>query len=264
MYCARFCWKNSSIYTKFIRSLSVSLPGFKNLVKFASQFEMAPNEETLPTASPQKDAPFPLTAIDRQLLAMTDDEFTPISWSQLHKYLELHQLEELKRLPSQLRLYMAWCSDIKAQYGSVTNFILQQRVKWDPLPSSEPGAAPKFAHKSSMPFAEREDYKVLKNDWPYGFEDGITHIVVWLKTTVPADPDTGVITDEGARLIGDFVDNYFVKRARETGLLKPDEDSTEKVLWFKNWIKLQSVRAVEHVHVLVRGAPEDLLQEWCE
>lgn len=225
---------------------------------------MAPNQETIPAPPSQNDAPFPLTAIDRQLLSMTDSEFTPISWSQLRHYLELHQLEELKRLPSQLRLYMGWCSDIKAQYGSVTNFILKERVQWEPLPSSESGAAPKFASKSSVPFAEREDFKVLKNDWPYGFEDGITHIVVWLKTTVPADPETGVITEEGAKLIGDFVDDYFVKRAREVGLLQENEDSTERVLWFKNWIKLQSVRAVEHVHVLVRGASEELLNEWCE
>jgi len=36
------------------------------------------------------------------------------------------------------------------------------------------------------------------------------------------------------------------------------------VLWFKNWIKLQSVRAVEHAHVLVRGASEEVIRELCD
>jgi hypothetical protein len=221
---------------------------------------------------PHKDAPFPLTDIDRELLAMSDSDFKPITWSQLRHFISTHQLEELKRLPSQLRLYISWCSDIKAQYGSVTNFILQQRVKWEPLPTSTTtvstsginSAAPKFAYANATPFADRSDYRVLLNDWPYGFEPGITHIVVWLKTPVPADPETGVITEEGARLIGGFVERYFVQPMRDAGALGMDEDAKAKVVWFKNWIKLQSVRAVEHVHVLVRGATRQLLDDWCD
>lgn len=224
-----------------------------------------PPEQTQEEAKPadtNKEAPFPLTAIDRELLSMRDSDFSPITWPQLKSYIYNHQLEQLKRYPSQLRLYMSWCRDIKEAYGSVTNFILQERVGWEPLPSSQPDAAPKFAYKDSVPFADRSDFKVLVNDWPYGFEDGITHIVVWLKTTVPAEPETGVITDDGARLVETFVDRYFVRRMRDVGLLKEGESSGNAVMWFKNWIKLQSVRAVEHVHVLVRGATEDLLKEW--
>ena len=51
---------------------------------------------------------------------------------------------------------------------------------------------------------------------------------------------------------------------RDVGLLGEQQDSQERVMWFKNWIKLQSVRAVEHVHVLVKDAGEELLNEWCE
>jgi len=31
------------------------------------------------------------------------------------------------------------------------------------------------------------------------------------------------------------------------------------VLWFKNWASIQSVRSVEHIHVLVRGASDEFL-----
>lgn len=40
------------------------------------------------------------------------------------------------------------------------------------------------------------------------------------------------------------------------------EDARERVMWFKNWVSLQSVRGVDHVHVLVRDPPEGLMREW--
>ena len=33
-------------------------------------------------------------------------------------------------------------------------------------------------------------------------------------------------------------------------------------MWFKNWVSLQSVRGVDHVHVLVRDVPEEVLGGW--
>ena len=35
----------------------------------------------------------------------------------------------------------------------------------------------------------------------------------------------------------------------------------KNVLWFRNWAALQSVRAVEHVHILVRGEGFERLGE---
>lgn len=39
-------------------------------------------------------------------------------------------------------------------------------------------------------------------------------------------------------------------------------EAKSRVMWFKNWVSLQSVRGVDHVHVLVKDAPESLLQQW--
>lgn len=40
------------------------------------------------------------------------------------------------------------------------------------------------------------------------------------------------------------------------------DSRNDRVLWFRNWTGLQSVRGLEHVHVLVRDAPRDLLEMW--
>jgi hypothetical protein len=36
----------------------------------------------------------------------------------------------------------------------------------------------------------------------------------------------------------------------------------QRVVWFKNWVQLQSVRALEHIHVLVKDATQADLEFW--
>jgi len=64
------------------------------------------------------------------------------------------------------------------------------------------------------------------------------------------------MTPTSRRQIDDFVQRRFVRRVE--GLPGP----REKVQWFKNWTALQSVPGLEHVHVLVRDVPEEILAEW--
>jgi len=62
-------------------------------------------------------------------------------------------------------------------------------------------------------------------------------------------------------VIEEFVENHFVRAlAAEEGIGFVEAKS--RVMWFKNWVTLQSVRGVDHVHVLVKDAPESLLQQW--
>lgn len=58
----------------------------------------------------------------------------------------------------------------------------------------------------------------------------------------------GDLTPEARVIIEDFVERTFTRHLGE-----------ENVLWFKNWASIQSVRSVEHIHVLVRGASQEFL-----
>ncbi len=64
------------------------------------------------------------------------------------------------------------------------------------------------------------------------------------------------MTARSRRQVEEFVQRRFVDRV--AGL----EGSREKVQWFKNWTALQSVPGLEHVHVLVRDVPQDIIDEW--
>ncbi|KAK3048404.1 hypothetical protein LTR09_010235 [Extremus antarcticus] len=196
--------------------------------------------------------PFPLTSIDRGLLAMKDEDFHRITWDDLKQIIANNTLEDLKRVPSDLRRYLAWSHNIKQQYGSITNFVIQQRLSWKPRSDDDPS---QFAHHSPIPFKDARDHVVLLNDWPYGFESGIVHLLVWTKTPIAVDDTRGDVTVESREVIVEFVQQFFVDEV---------EGGWEQVMWFKNWVSLQSVRGVDHVHVLVRDVPEGVLRGWLE
>lgn len=138
---------------------------------------------------------------------------------------------------------------MKASYGSMTNYLMEHRLpkSWGALP---------FTPASHIPFADPSDFCVLSNDWPYGLTPDITHIVVWTRTVISTDPETGDVTDESRKLIRDFVKTYFADRLGPGG--------ERRVMWFKNWVALQSVRALEHIHVLVKDVDPAVIAEWTQ
>lgn len=142
---------------------------------------------------------------------------------------------------------MKWTAETKAEYGSMTNYLLAHR-----LPKT--WGRPPFRPVSEVPFENPSDYSVLLNDWPYGFGPGITHIVVWSRTPIPTDSETGDMTPESRKTVSEFVKRLFVSRLGPGG--------EDRVLWFKNWVALQSVRALEHIHVMVKDADDNQLAEW--
>ena len=161
----------------------------------------------------------------------------------------------LKRRPSDLVRYMQFTKEISSTYGSSTNYICQERLHWTPLPSTTSLTGPAFEYKSIIPFEYPDDLKVLRNDWPYGLAPGITHLVVWLKNRIATNKETGDLTEESRQRIDNFVQRTFIGKIGR-------EDAADCVLWFKNWPSLQSVRGLDHIHVLVRDVPDALLDEW--
>ncbi|PON24846.1 hypothetical protein TGAM01_v206353 [Trichoderma gamsii] len=193
------------------------------------------------------DAPFPLTEVDKWVLSQSDEDYKLHDWDDLRHIIESNNLSVLKRKPSDLRRYIAWTTETKAQYGTITEYILQNR-----LPKA--WGLPPFVPESQVPFDAASDFKALLNDWPYGMTPEITHIVVWSRTAIPTDPETGDLTTESRAQVENFVKTYFVDKLGAGG--------EQQVLWFKNWVALQSVRTLEHFHVLVRNVDDDMLERW--
>ena len=55
----------------------------------------------------------------------------------------------------------------------------------------------------------KEDIKILYNDWPYGLDKGIVHLVVWSKRQLEQDPRTGDLTLAARRTVDEYVTRKF-------------------------------------------------------
>lgn len=108
-----------------------------------------------------------------------------------------NQINHFQRTPSDLRRYRQYIWNIQAEHGSVMNFILMHRLQWHDL-------TPKGA-----PFECPEDIKVSFNDWPYGIDTCIVHLVVWTKFELKDEPSTGFLTPASTSMVEEYVDRTF-------------------------------------------------------
>ncbi len=250
--------------------------------------DITPESTRLHTRTGEEDLISSLTELsdtNRENLKQSEKEFEPHTWEQLQEIVGMllqcmhrrsyrvclvfflvqadrdldfvagaRQFHRLKRYPSELRRYLLWSSQIKKDYGSIFNFVCRERMHW---PSSKDANNP-LGVRDEVPFRHPDDYKILRNDWPYAVPSDVTHLVVWMKTPLASTED-GNLLEVARAQVQEFVDACFVSPIKDrTGL----ENTDDMVLWFKNWSALQSVGALEHFHCLVKGADEALLNEW--
>jgi hypothetical protein len=200
---------------------------------------------------------------DRAILSTRDEDYQRSSWEQVKNFISMlslpltlnritstnlprtaqNNLARFRRVPSDLRRYLEFKSDIQKKYGSMLNYVRQKRLYW---PSVTPSGDP--------PFCNPSDYKILRNDWPYGIDEDITHLVVWTKFLLEADPVTDDIAPSARAAIENFVVKFFCD-IQSGGL------DRSRVIWFKNWTSLKSVDGIEHFHVMLYKAEEDFVNQ---
>ncbi|KAJ5094598.1 hypothetical protein N7456_010459 [Penicillium angulare] len=166
-------------------------------------------------------------------LSTPDSSYQRQKWDVVQEIIKTNRIDRFQRVPSDLRKYLEYTAHIKAKYGSVMRFVVKERLGWGD------GDTEDLKPQGSM-FEFNEDICILYNDWPYGIDTDIIHLVVWTKFELPDDPATGELTAEAHQAIDQYVQQTFCSRV-----------PTEQVVWFKNWKSLKSVHAVEHFHVML-------------
>lgn len=165
---------------------------------------------------------------DRGIIGTPDSAYRPYNWEQVKDIINTNRIDKFVRKPSELRRYRHYTWELVRNYGSIMDFVLKERLKWLDLTPE------------GCPFTNPGDIKILHNDWPYGVDERIVHLVVWTKFELEDDPATDDLTPEARQMIDGFVDRTFCTRVK-----------AEQVIWFKNWKSLKSVHAVEHFHVML-------------
>ncbi|KAI1767576.1 hypothetical protein GGR53DRAFT_463262 [Hypoxylon sp. FL1150] len=170
-----------------------------------------------------------LSAKDIGQISTPDAAYRIATWPEVQAVVAQNRLGDFRRVPSQLRRYLEYNWKLRRDHGSVMNFVLSRRLGWE-----EP-VTPR-----GKPFEFEDDVKILWNDWPYGIDERIVHLVVWTKFDLAEDPVTTDLTDEARAEIDEYVRKTFGSRIPK-----------DRYVWFKNWRSLKSVHAVEHFHVML-------------
>lgn len=147
-----------------------------------------------------------------------------------------NKIDQFQRVPSDLRKYLEYTAKIKAAYGSILDYVVKNRLQWED--NLEPKGSTPFENPgmlcSCLPYPVQlvaissrvhmrdvrctylpwqcrvqDDYKILYNDWPYGVEKDIVHLVVWTKFKFEDDPVTGDISPQSRKEIAEYVAKVF-------------------------------------------------------
>ena len=186
-----------------------------------------------------------INAKDQGIISTRQEDYALMSWPEVRALIAANELQRFQRTPLALRRYLAYGWGLKQQYGSAVNFVLQERLRWT---AEELAARAEQSAGSAPDFSQPSDLKVLYNDWPYGLDERIVHLVVWTKFALPDDSATGDLTDDARAAIEAYVQQTF------RAVLPPDS-----VIWFKNWRSLKSVLLVEHFHVMLFDPPANFV-----
>ncbi|KAF7958484.1 hypothetical protein EAE96_002027 [Botrytis aclada] len=202
-------------------------------------------QTNLPPSSHTPHCPPALQSLSQKdilILRTPDSAFHPLTWATVRAIIRTNQLSLFQRRPSQLRKYLEYCYCIKQRYGSMMRYMLNEKLQWD---EAELGARARDA-----PFRKREEYKILRNDWPYGIDEKIVHLVVWTKFALEDDPRTGETREDVKGVIQAWVDRVFGEKC-----------GGENVIWFRNWSSLKSIHSVEHFHVMLYDPAPEFVKE---
>lgn len=70
---------------------------------------------------------------DREILCTPDNLYVLQTWPEVQQYIRENRLDLFQRVPSDLRLYRQYCGKVAEEWGSVMEFVMKERLKWDEL-----------------------------------------------------------------------------------------------------------------------------------
>lgn len=189
------------------------------------------------------------------------------TWEDCGDIIARNALEEFCRNAEQTSIYHALKTKLQEQHSTVFKHVLNTQLGWyDPKLNGNKSiqelqdteivvSVANEADQQRPVYSDDSQIKILLNDFPYDIASEITHFVVWYRGTVPVTDDKGDISDETRNQMYQYVRRTFV----EGGQIPETE-----VLWFRNWLAIQSIKGINHIHVLVRGLTETQVSDILE
>lgn len=75
----------------------------------------------------------------KMVLATKDEDYHILTWDEVETVVKDNDLDAFQRIPSDYRRYLEYSHKLKKEWGSIMNFVIQERIKWKDLtPSGQP------------------------------------------------------------------------------------------------------------------------------
>ncbi|RCK60810.1 N-acetylglucosamine-induced protein 1 [Candida viswanathii] len=183
----------------------------------------------------------------------------PFSWSEINFIIKTNKLEIFARSKEQTIKYHNFKQWLKDNKILVNDYLLGHELHWkeSEIRDQEHVIVPQeysVEYPQDLIFHNPDDITILYNKFPYYFDTNVKHLCIWTKLRIPVDRDSacGDISDRTKKIIHRYLEKTFVEKG---GL------SWDQIVWFKNWLTLQSVRAISHIHVILRDVDDVFIEQ---
>lgn len=186
----------------------------------------------------------------------------PYTWPEVREIVKSNKLENFARSKESTERYHRFKQELREKGITIFKYLLTHQLNWykpednagKSITEIEDDSQIVIQLEGTTMFENDQDWKILFNHFPYHFEEDVTHLCIWSKVPIPADPNSpfGDISPQTRRQVDQFLDRIILLRL---GI------DPENMTWFKNWAALQSVKAISHIHVIIKGITKEQLGE---
>ena len=151
-----------------------------------------------------------------------------MTWEEVKDVVGRGDLAVLGRSQQQQQEYDAFYNKTKSEWLSIADFLLASKFNYQVFEADIEGSKKKQVHRTNVTI-EQEKLVLAPNDFPYYFEDGIQHFILW-------------------KLGGEITEQEAVDAAMRLRTKNPSY--VDHVIYI-NPPHLKSIPEIEHAHVLL-------------
>ena len=187
-----------------------------------------------------------------------------IPWDEGKEYITSGELWKLCRTEEMTYKYQAFKKKIELKNLDFTDVVMG-KLNWsmEQLTTLNDKKYPSDNDKINASFADDSLYKLTINDFPYNFEQNVHHLLIWSKIKLPIYLDDDMLNEDLNSPTKAFpTKNLLMKERIDIFLLENLEKKfgfkKKDYFWFINYSKLQSIRGISHIHLMIRSDDMDL------
>lgn len=186
-----------------------------------------------------------------------------ITWEEVSQYIQHKELYKLRRSHEETAKYHKHKETLAQNHITILQYILG-KLDWNEAELDQLNDL-QFAtdqQKLKSVFTKQDLFKTTMNDFPYYYEPNIMHLLVWSKIRLPIYLNDTTDIDMFETSNNQFpdmnpacqalIDKFLDQTLHDKYGLTPGKD----YLWFVNYSNLQSIKAISHVHVLIKWDSE--------